>query len=75
MMDGIQWPSTIRAGIARQSCPYNQLGVATRECSSNAEWLNVRSFNCTLMSLFDLTRKYGSSGMKISNYGEFFRLF
>jgi hypothetical protein len=69
MMDGIQWSSTMRAGIARQSCPFNQLGVATRECSSNAEWMSVRSFNCTLVPLFELSKKYGSIGMKFSSHG------
>uniref|UniRef100_A0A914YDA7 Uncharacterized protein n=1 Tax=Panagrolaimus superbus TaxID=310955 RepID=A0A914YDA7_9BILA len=55
--EGVQWPSTLRGVVARQSCPGNQMGIATRKCSNEGEWQTVYDYNCTLPQLYDLNAK------------------
>ncbi|KAK6053547.1 laminin G domain protein [Cooperia oncophora] len=44
---GVQWPTTSKGSIARQSCPGTQTGLATRTCDNMGRWLEVNNFNCT----------------------------
>ncbi|KHN70868.1 Protocadherin-like wing polarity protein stan [Toxocara canis] len=43
----IQWPTTIYGAVARQSCPYDETGMALRRCGKNGKWEQVNSYNCT----------------------------
>uniref|UniRef100_A0AC35U3N5 Fucosyltransferase n=1 Tax=Rhabditophanes sp. KR3021 TaxID=114890 RepID=A0AC35U3N5_9BILA len=45
---GIQWPTISFGAIARQSCPYQQIGIAFRKCNNNGKWFEVNLDNCTL---------------------------
>ncbi|KAI6229219.1 hypothetical protein M3Y95_00508200 [Aphelenchoides besseyi] len=57
IQDQIQWTSTMRGAVARQSCAGNQLGIATRKCQSDGEWAPVRSYNCTIPELYELSKR------------------
>ncbi|KAI6177756.1 hypothetical protein M3Y97_00942500 [Aphelenchoides bicaudatus] len=59
---GINWPTTMRGAISRQSCPYGQMGVATRECNRQGQWMRVRAYNCTHPLLFELSKRTGIGG-------------
>uniref|UniRef100_A0A7E4VR33 Protocadherin Fat 1 n=1 Tax=Panagrellus redivivus TaxID=6233 RepID=A0A7E4VR33_PANRE len=54
---GIQWPSTLHGVVARQSCPRQQMGIATRKCTTLSEWESLNDYNCTLSQLYDLNIK------------------
>ncbi|PAV77156.1 hypothetical protein WR25_25563, partial [Diploscapter pachys] len=57
---GIQWPTTLKGSIARQSCPNGEIGLATRLCADTGKWVEVNSWNCTrheysiMVSKFDV---------------------
>ncbi|ETN76935.1 cadherin domain protein [Necator americanus] len=55
---GIQWPTTAKGMIARQSCPTTQSGLATRDCDANGRWEEVNSFNCTRPEYGIMVSKY-----------------
>ncbi|CAB3399016.1 unnamed protein product [Caenorhabditis bovis] len=43
----IQWPTSLKGSIIRQSCPAGESGLATRKCQENGRWSDVNSWNCT----------------------------
>ncbi|VDK43754.1 unnamed protein product [Anisakis simplex] len=43
----IQWPTTVYGAIARQSCPFDESGMALRKCGMDGRWLPVDNYNCT----------------------------
>uniref|UniRef100_A0A0K0EGQ1 Cadherin n=1 Tax=Strongyloides stercoralis TaxID=6248 RepID=A0A0K0EGQ1_STRER len=48
---GIQWPTTVFGSVAKQSCPFSQIGIAFRKCDMSGVWEKVNLDNCTLTSL------------------------
>uniref|UniRef100_A0A0N5AHE5 Protocadherin Fat 4 n=1 Tax=Syphacia muris TaxID=451379 RepID=A0A0N5AHE5_9BILA len=54
---GIQWPSTLKGVTAAKSCPFNQIGLASRKCGQDGLWANVNVYNCTIPELqhFDVS--------------------
>lgn len=55
---GVQWPTTAKESVARQSCPGTQTGLATRTCSAEGRWFEVNSFNCTRPEYSIMVSKY-----------------
>lgn len=56
----VEWPSTLRGVVARESCPDGQLGIATRRCDVDGQWEVAHTFNCTLSALVDLRHDFSS---------------
>ncbi|CAJ0936014.1 unnamed protein product, partial [Mesorhabditis belari] len=57
---GIQWPTTLSGGEAKQSCANNETGLATRKCGENAKWQTVESWNCTTKEFSTIITKVSS---------------
>uniref|UniRef100_A0A1I7RLZ2 Cadherin EGF LAG seven-pass G-type receptor 2 n=2 Tax=Bursaphelenchus xylophilus TaxID=6326 RepID=A0A1I7RLZ2_BURXY len=58
---GIQWASTVRGVVARQSCPHGQMGIATRLCRASGEWAPAKTYNCTSSVLYELAERVNSN--------------
>ncbi|CAD5218600.1 unnamed protein product [Bursaphelenchus okinawaensis] len=63
IQQGIQWQTTVRGVVARQSCPYGHMGIATRLCRANGEWASAKTYNCTSTVLFELSERINNLNM------------
>uniref|UniRef100_A0A1I7XFB5 LAM_G_DOMAIN domain-containing protein n=1 Tax=Heterorhabditis bacteriophora TaxID=37862 RepID=A0A1I7XFB5_HETBA len=61
---GVVFKCALLGGVARQSCPGIEAGLATRVCGSDAKWKEVNTWNCTrpeysiMVSKFDALNSF-----------------
>uniref|UniRef100_A0A1I7ZMK7 Cadherin-like protein n=1 Tax=Steinernema glaseri TaxID=37863 RepID=A0A1I7ZMK7_9BILA len=78
--EGIQWPSTMFGMTSRQSCRKDEVGFASRKCSTQGVWEGAATENCSLaevQALFELSTKEQESvqvARRLSNTTTFVRL-